>query len=243
MDLSINGPKIIFGTADGFHISETVIVSWLVVLLISVVCIWLTKDLSVENPSKKQVVAEKLVLMLQGLVDENMGEKWRGITPYIGALFSFSLLCSLSSLLGFRAPTADYSTTLAMALVTFCIVQITKFKVNGFFGYFKSYTQPLALITPLNVVSELANPISMSFRHFGNLLAGLIINVLLYGALASLSTFILQIVPIAFIQSLPLFQIGLPAVLSLYFDIFTSFMQAYIFCMLTMVFTSMAADG
>ena len=94
----------------------------------------------------------------------------------------------------------------------------------------------------MNLISEVATPVSMTFRHFGNIAAGGVITVLLYAALAYFSTVILKIIPIAFIQQIPVLQVGLPAILSIYFDVFTSFLQAYIFCMLTMVYVSMAED-
>jgi len=88
------------------------------------------------------------------------------------------------------------------------------------------------------VVGEVATPISISFRHFGNIAAGTVITSLLYGALAGLSSMILGIIPNTFINSIPIFQLGLPAILSIYFDVFTSFLQAYIICMLTMVYVT-----
>ncbi len=235
MDVSINGPRVIMQIGD-LVITESARNGFIVVVMVSLICWWLTRDLSVENPSKKQMMAEKIVLMLHGFVDDNMGEKWRGFAPYIAALFGFVGFSNLLSLTGLRSPTADLAVTLALALITFVMIHKTKLKANGgFFGYLKSFTQPFVVMTPLNIVGDLATPVSMSFRLFGNMVAGLVISALLYGALAVLSSAVFSVI------SFPVFQVGIPAVLSLYFDVFTGLIQAYIFCVLTMVFISSAA--
>ena len=169
-----------------------------------------------------------------------MGKGYLRFAPYIGALFTLSICGSLSSLLGMRPLTADLSTTLGWALMTFFTVQFMNIKYNGFKGWLKGFVEPVPFLLPINIVGEIANPISMSFRHFGNIAAGMVITSLLYGALAALSSFVLGWIPNTFINSIPIFQLGTPAVLSIYFDLFTSFLQAYIICMLTMVFVSSA---
>ena len=242
MSIEVNGPKIVFTIPifGGINVTETVVNSWYIMAFIVIMSIYLTRGLRVKNPSKKQVVAEKLYLMIHNLVTDVMGKKFENFVPYIGALFTLSILGSLSSLLGMRPLTADLSTTLGWALITFMMVQITNIRTNGFLGYLKSFTQPVAL--PLNLISEVANPISMAFRHFGNVASGVVITSLVYSALAALSNFVLGFIPNDFIKSIPIFQVGLPAILSIYFDLFTSFLQAYIISMLTMVFVSSAAE-
>ncbi len=240
MDVNINGPKVIWQFGE-FVITESSVNGFIVVILVSLVCWWITRDLSVDNPSKKQLMAEKIILTLHGFVDDNMGEGWRSFAPYIGALFGFVGFSNLLSLTGLRSPTADLAVTLSLALITFVMIHKTKIKANGgFLGYLKSFTQPFAVMTPLNIVGDLATPVSMSFRLFGNMVAGLVISALLYGALAVGSTAFLNLIGATMI-SFPIFQVGVPAVLSLYFDIFTGLIQAYIFCVLTMVFVSSAA--
>lgn len=238
MNVEVNGPKILFQIPifGGINISETIVNSWFVMAVIVLACIWLTRGLSVHNPGKKQLVAEKLVEMCTNLVSDIMGENNLGYAPYIGTLFIFSLTSSLCGLLGLRAPTADLNTTLAWALITFFTVQTVNIKYHGLVSWLKGFTQPVALMTPLNIISELANPVSMSFRHFGNIASGIVITNLLYAALEALSNFVLPFIPI------PILQVGIPAVLSVYFDLFSSFLQAYILCMLTMVFVSSAKE-
>ena len=133
-------------------------------------------------------------------------------------------------LMGVRAPTSDITMTFSMALITFVLITYNKIKYGGFKGYLKSFLEPVFVMAPLNVLSEVATPVSMSFRHFGNMAGGLVISTLIMGALEVLSNAVLGFLPV------PLLQIGLPGILSLYFDCFTACMQAFIFSMLTMAY-------
>ncbi len=242
MNISVNGPKILFELPflGGIPITETVVNGWIVVAVITVICFILGRNLSTRNPSKRQILAEKAVIMLQNLIKGTMGEHNMFFLPYIGALFAYSMLSSLSGLVGLRAPTGDLNTTFAFALVTFFLIQFFNIKNKGIGGWLKGFTEPVAVITPLNLISEIASPISMAFRHFGNIASGIVITGLIYGALAGLSNLLLGWIPV--IGSIPFLQAGLPAILSLYFDVFTSFLQAYIISMLTMVYVGGANE-
>lgn len=237
MGVEVNGPKILYKIGPVI-ITNTVVTSWVIVIILACLCLYLTSNLKVKPTSKRQIIAEKLVLMVYGMVDGTMGEKWRHFAPYVAGLFAYSFFCSMSSLVGVKAPTGDLSIILGMASVTFVMIQVVNLKYKGVIGSMKRFLEPVPFILPLNLISEVATPVSMTFRHFGNIAAGSVITALLYAALAYLSTVVLQIIPNAFIQSIPIFQVGLPALLSVYFDVFTSFLQAYIFCMLTMVYVS-----
>lgn len=243
MNVSITGPEIIFTIPifGGVNITETVVNGWIVMAAITVICFILGRNLSVRNPSKRQIVAEKLVTMLYGMVEEIMGRHNLFFAPYIGALFAYSALSSLCGLTGLRAPTGDLNTTLGFALIAFFLIQFYNIKNKGVFGWLKGFTEPVVFLTPLNIISEIANPISMAFRHFGNIASGIVITTLIYGALAVLSRALLGWIPV--LGTIPLFQAGLPAFLSLYFDIFTSFLQAYIIAMLTMVYVGSANES
>jgi F-type H+-transporting ATPase subunit a len=104
-------------------------------------------------------------------------------------------------------------------------------------NYLKGFTEPVALLAPINFISEFATPVSMAFRHYGNVLSGSVISVLLASALGGLSSMLLGGLP-GFLADIPLFQIGIPAVLSIYFDVFSGCLQAFIFAMLTMMYVS-----
>lgn len=231
----MNGPQVYFEIPilGGLPITETMRTQWIVMAVILALCLFLTHGMSIV-PKGKQVLAEKAVTMCDWLIDSNMGEGWRAFSPYIAALLVSSLFGSLASLFGLRAATADLNTTLGWALMTFALITFYKLKYSGLKGYLKGFLEPIFVMAPLNVLSEIATPVSMSFRHFGNMAGGLVITTLLLRALAALSS--LLHLPI------PLFQIGLPGVLSLYFDLFTACMQAYIFSMLTMAYVSAAKE-
>ena len=241
--MNVTGPKILFEIPilGGIPISETIFNGWLVVVVISIICYFLGRNLSVRNPSKRQIIAEKLVLTLSNLVEETMGKHNLFFLPYIGALFSYSILSSLSGLFGLRAPTGDINTTIGFALIAFFLIQFYNIKNKGIGGWLKGFTEPVFFLTPLNIISEIANPISMAFRHFGNIASGIVITGLIYGALAGLSNIVLGWIPV--VGSIPFLQAGLPAILSIYFDVFTSFLQAYIISMLTMVYVGSANEA
>ncbi len=240
----MNGPEVKFTIPlfGGIKVTESIVNMWIIMAAVTAASIWLTRGLKAGNPSKKQLAAEKLVVMLQSLVGDTMGKGYSYFAPYIGTLFALSIFGSLSSLLTMRPYTADLSVILSWTITTFLLIQANNIKHHGVLGWLKSFTEPTPFITPLNIISEIANPISMTFRHFGNIAAGLVITSLVYGGLASLSSALLSWIPNDFLASIPILQVGLPAVLSIYFDLFTGFLQAYIICMLTMAFIKMSGE-
>lgn len=251
MELDISGAKIFFTLPTNipilgdFKLSETIVVSWIVMALITGVCIWLTHDLKVENISKRQAFAEMLVEMANKFVVGNMGEKFRHLIPFVAALFATSVVSNLISLVGLRSPTADLSTEAAWAVVVFIMITAQKIKTGGVGGYLKGFTTPIAIMTPFNVLSELATPVSMACRHFGNILSGVVINGLIYGALAVASSALLGLLPGIVgdvLSKIPILDVGIPAILSVYFDWFSGVMQAFIFCMLTVMYIANAAE-
>ncbi|MBR5508549.1 MAG: F0F1 ATP synthase subunit A [Lachnospiraceae bacterium] len=252
MNVDITGAKVFFTIPTGIPvmgdilISETLVVSWIVMILITGLCIWLTRDLKVENISKRQAVAEMLVEMANNFVIGNMGEKFRHMIPFVAALFTTSVVSNLISLIGLRSPTTDLSTEAAWAVVVFIMITSQKIKAGGIGGYLKGFTQPIPVLTPFNVLSELATPVSMACRHFGNILSGVVINGLLYAALAVASSALFGLLPGVLgdvLAQIPFLSVGVPAVLSVYFDWFSGVMQAFIFCMLTVMYIANAAEG
>ena len=251
MNIDITGARIFWETPvtlpvlGRLCISETMVVSWLVLLIITGLCIFLTRDLKVENISKRQAVAEMIVETANKFVVGNMGEKFSYMIPFVSALFATSLVSNLISLVGLRSPTADLSTEAAWAIVVFIMITSQKIKANGVGGYLKGFTTPIAVMTPFNILSELATPISMACRHFGNILSGVVINALIYAALAIANRALFGLIPGAVGQllgAIPFLDVGLPAILSVYFDWFTGVMQAFIFCMLTVMYIANAAQ-
>ena len=244
-NISITGAKIFFEidlpVLGTFHITETQVNSWIVMAVITALCLFLTHNLQVRPVTRRQIVAEWIVEQLEKLVNANMGEKFRDFAPFIAAILGLSAFSSLSSLFGMYPPTSDMNTIAGWAILVFCMITFFKIKTNGFLGYLKGFTEPFAMFTPFNILSEIGTPVSMTFRHFGNVLSGSVISALLYAGLAGLSTALLGWLP-GFLGDIPFFQIGIPAILSIYFDIFSSAMQAFIFAMLTMLYVSSAAS-
>ena len=237
-ELSVTGPKVvtsfrIFGLT--INLTETVLLEWIVMAVIIGLCIFLTRGLKVKAVSKRQVIAEMAVEAITNLVRDTMGKRWLAFTPYIATVFCFSIFGSLISLLGFRAVTSDFSVLLTWALMTFILITATKIRFGGVGGYLKGFAEPIPVMLPINILSEIATPTAMALRHFGNIAGGSIIMGLIYFGLTGLSHMLhLQV---------PVLTIGIPAVLSLYFDLFSDFMQAFIFIMLTMVFISNAGPA
>lgn len=228
-EVDIQGPGVAF-SFDVFgikiNVTETVIISAVIVIALTALVLFLTHDMKKNPEKKRQVIAEWAVETVDKLIRDTMGKGYERMAPYIAALFASSIFGSLVSLIGLRSTTADYSTVLTWALMSFVMIEYAKIKADGIGGYLKSF------INPLNLISEVSTPVSMSFRHFGNVAGGMIISTLLYFALTGLSA--------AIGLAIPIFTIGIPAVLSLYFDLFSGFMQAFIFINLTMIYISTA---
>jgi len=192
MELSINGAKIVatienvplLGTVQ---ITQTLVVSCLVLLIVSALLIWLGSNLKVTGISRKQAVAEIAATALLNFVRGNMGKDFDHYIPLVGTIFVTSVVSNLISLLGIWSPTADLMTELAWALVVFVLITYHKIKSSGIGGYFKGFLDPIFVMAPINVMSELFTPISMACRHFGNILSGTVISALIYGALTALS--------------------------------------------------------
>lgn len=247
MNLEVTGAKVLFNIPifGGIPITETIVNTWIVMALIVGLCLFLTHGMQVHARTKRQVVAEYLVGMVRNMVKNNMGERFMHYVPFIGALFSLAMLSSLISMVGMFAPTGDLSTCVGWAVLVFVVITYYKIRTQHIGGYLKGFTQPAFIMTPLNMISEVATPISMAFRLFGNIASGSVVTLLLYGGLAALSSGILGLIPGAVgevLSMIPIFQLGIPAILSIYFDLFTSVLQAFIFCMLTMMYIKLACE-
>ena len=192
MELSINGAKVLatfenvplLGTVQ---LTQTVAVSWLILGIVSALLIWLGSGLKVTGISRKQAVAEIAATALLNFVRGNMGTGFDHYIPLIGTIFVTSVVSNLISLLGIWSPTADLMTELAWALVVFVLITYHKIKAAGIGGYLKGFLDPIFVMAPINVMSELFTPISMACRHFGNILSGTVISALIYGALTTAS--------------------------------------------------------
>ena len=285
MQLSVDGAFIYFTIPifGGIPITHTVVSFFIVTVLLCWACIYFGKNLK-KRPDGKQVLVEKGVIMLQNMVVETMGAHNIHWTPFIGTIFLCSICGSFIGLTGFlRSATADISCVIVWALMVSVIIWYNNIKHNGFLGWLKGFTEPIVVMTPMNIVSEIAQPLSMAFRHFGNVAGGGVITSIIYAALSAASAGIIglisangwlvaavmilvgggpiflwakkrKVVALVFgiisavlgifglLQALnilvdvPILTYGIPAVLSCYFDLFSGFVQAYVFSLLTMVY-------
>ena len=176
-------------------------------------------------PGKFQNVVEMVVELLDGIVNSAMGKSAPKFYNYIGTIFIFILVSNISGLLGLRPPTADYGVTLPLGLLTFTIVHFNQFKYHKPKEIWVDMCSPLPpwlpIWFPINLIGEIAVPISLSLRLFANVLSGTVMMALIYGLLGWLAT-------------------AWPAALHVYFDLFSGAIQTYVFCMLTMTYISNA---
>lgn len=225
IDFSIRGLRYtIFG--QEIIITETILISLMISLVMILLALLARRAIDnfkdVPN-SPVQNLIEIFVEFFAGLTKGTMGEDKLGFAPFFLTVFTFILFSNLIGLLGFRNPTADINTTFAFGITTFFLIHINGVRRKGM-GYFKGFLEPMPLLLPLNIIGELATPVSLSFRLFGNILGGLIIMGLYYGML-----------PIVL-------KLGIPAVLHIYFDVFAGVLQSFIFTMLSMTFIASAMD-
>jgi F-type H+-transporting ATPase subunit a len=288
MDVNVTGAYVyaeipIFG---GIPITQTTVSLLLVTLLLCTAFILLGRNLK-KRPDGKQVLLEKGVLMLHNLVVSAMGEHNAKFLPLIGTIFLSSICGSLIGMTGFlRSTTADLSVPLVWAILVTLIIWHNNIKNQGLFGWLKGFTEPIVLMTPMNLLGEIAQPMSMAFRHFGNVAGGGVITSILYTGLTLASTAAMKLIAtnglwislaligacvlLAFLQKklkkltklmvlaiaffsgllgvfglvehfgilsdVPILMFGIPAVLSLYFDLFSGFVQALVFSLLSMVY-------
>lgn len=292
-EINITGPGIYFEIPifGGIPITQTVVSSFVVMLLLCTAGVLLGRKLT-KRPGRMQVVTEKGVGMITGLVCDAMGEHNRRWTPYITALFLSSLLGSLIGMTGIlRSTTADLSTTATWAVMTSVICWYQSIKNIGLGPWLKGFTEPIKVMTPMNVVSEIAQPVSLAFRHFGNVAGGGVITTMVYWALSGASAALLRLAGASWIgvavsltlaavlfllprkgkkpgvfrkllgvmmaalaflavlkllgvlENVPFLQVGIPAVLSLYFDCFSGLIQAFVFSLLSMIYISNACPA
>lgn len=174
-----------------------------------------------EVPGGFQNVVELVVEKLDGMVDVSMEQAAPKFYNYIGTVFIFILFSNISGLLGLRPPTADYGVTLPLALITFTLIHVNKWKYQKPMTIWEDMCSPLPkwlpIWVPINVISAVAVPISLSLRLFANVLSGTIMLALVYGLLGWFATI-------------------WPAALHIYLDLFSGAIQTYVFCMLTMTY-------
>ena len=285
MNVSVEGAFVYFTIPilGGIPITQTTVSFLIVTVLLIVASIKLGSNLQ-KRPTGVQVLVEKGVSMIYDLTTSAMGEHNAHWAPFMGTLFLCSICGSLIGLTGFlRSATADLSCVLVWALMVSVVIWYNNIKNNGFVGWLKGFTEPVAVMTPMNIISEIAQPLSMAFRHFGNVAGGGVISSIIYTAFSLLSTVVLNLITASgwlvsvllmvagaglfflwkknqkkfvlvfailsavlgffgllqatgILSGVPILALGIPAVLSCYFDLFSGFVQALVFTLLSMVY-------
>ncbi|WP_317366440.1 F0F1 ATP synthase subunit A [uncultured Tyzzerella sp.] len=221
-----------FGTSiitkiGGVNITQTMMNTWIIIIFLTILALIIRAKINkfTDVPTTKlQNIVELIIETMENFTIQNMGEKYKYFGNWFFGVFCFILVSNYIGLLSFRSPTADLGTTLALSLATFTIIHFMGIKVNGG-GYFKGYIEPMPLLLPLNIIGEIATPISLSLRLFGNILGGTIIMGLINSSLQK-GHILLQVVGFG----------AVTPVLHAYFDVFAGFLQTFIFVILSMTF-------
>lgn len=207
-------------TIGPFAISESVVVTWIVMALLILGSIWLTSGLKVHKPSKKQVVAETIVTWLDSFTGSMLGQHAKEYSGYIATILLYIGVANIIGVFGLKPPTKDMNVTIALALMSIVLIEISGVRAKGFKGWLKSFTQPIAIVTPINILELFTRPLSLCMRLFGNVIGAFVIMEM-----------IKMVVPFF-----------VPTVFSLYFDFFDGLIQAYIFVFLTSLFIAEATE-
>ena len=235
--ISITGARILCTIPmplQDLIISEAQVNSWLIMITIMGFCLFITHGIKDDRRDWRQMAAEWVIEKLDGLLENSMEEIFRAsYAPFIGTILAISACSSLMSLFGVFPPTADVNVIAGWSILVFALITKNKLKA-GVGNYAKGFLEPIPVMLPMNILGEIATPISMTFRHFGKVMSGTVIATLIAWALQCLSAMVLGWLP-GFLGDIPFLQVGLPAVLSVYFDVFSGCIQAYIFAMLTML--------
>ncbi len=290
MEMNIAGAFVYF-KIFGIPITQTTVSSLVVTIILCLACVKLGKRLN-KRPDGVQVMVEKAIDMLYNMVEGSMGKHNLHWAPFIGTIFMSSICGTFIGLTGFlRSVTADLSCTLAWSVLVSIIIWRNNIKYNGVKSWLKGFTEPIVIMTPMNVISEIAQPVAMAFRHFGNVAGGGVITTILYMAFSLASAGVMNLIArsniavcivlialgalllfrilmkkhriigawlgimslalgvfgmlqmFGVLSGVPVLAFGIPAVLSCYFDLFSGFVQAYVFTLLTMTYIAGSCPG
>ncbi len=199
----------------GVPVADSVVVTWIIMALLVVISLMLTRKLSVRSPGKVQVALEWAVQFLNGFVKTNIGTHWRPFAPWLGTVALYIGFSNLIGILGLTPPTKDISVTTALAIMSMLLIYGSQFRYNGLLGGLKKFAAPMPLLLPINLMEVVIRPLALCMRLFGNILGAYIIMEML--------KFVVPVV--------------LPAIFSIYFDLFDGLIQTVVFVFLTTLFT------
>jgi F-type H+-transporting ATPase subunit a len=201
-------------------VAESVVISWVVIAVIALLSFFLTRNLKTQNISRRQAAAEFIVTKLEGMVRGMIGEEGEEYIPYLITVLLYIAFSDIIGLFGMKPPTKDMNVTAALALMSIVLVQAAGIRKKKLKGWLKGFTQPIAVVTPINILELVIKPLSLCMRLFGNVVGAFVIMELL-----------ICLVPV-----------GIPLVFSMYFDIFDGLLQAYVFVFLTSMYIAEAME-
>lgn len=199
----------------GIPVADSVVVTWIIMALLVVLSLLLTRKLSVRSPGKVQIALESAVQFLNGFMKTNIGTHWRPFAPWLGTVALYIGISNLIGILGLTPPTKDISVTTALAIMSMLLIYGSQFRYNGLLGGLKKFAAPMPLLLPINLMEVVIRPLALCMRLFGNILGAYIIMEML--------KFVVPVV--------------LPAIFSIYFDLFDGLIQTVVFVFLTTLFT------
>ena len=198
----------------GIPVGESTVVTWIIMAALTIISILLVRNLKVENPGKKQLALEAGIGFLQDFFTDILGERGKRYVPYLITVAIYIGVANLIGLLGFKPPTKDLNVTAGLAIMSICLIEYSGFRQKGLNGFVHSFAEPMAIVTPINIMEIAIRPVSLCMRLFGNVIGAFVVMEL-----------IKMIIPVA-----------IPVPFSLYFDIFDGLIQAYVFVFLTSLF-------
>ncbi|MCR5754098.1 MAG: F0F1 ATP synthase subunit A [Acetatifactor sp.] len=202
------------------EIAESVVITWVIMAVIVLFSIFLTSNLKVRDISRRQLVAETIVTKLDGLITGMVGEEGKEYVPYLATVLLYIGLANVIGLFGLKPPTKDMNVTVALALMSIILIEAAGIRKKGPKKWLKSFTEPIAIVTPINILELFIRPLSLCMRLFGNVVGAFVIMEL-----------IKLLIPVA-----------LPIPFSFYFDVFDGLIQAYVFVFLTSLFIKEAIE-
>lgn len=204
----------------GIKVAESVVVTWIIMAVMTLLAIVLTRKLKTEHISKRQAIAETIVTKLMNMVEGMVGETGHRYVPYLATVLVYIGIANIIGLFGFKSPTKDLTVTAVLAVMSIVLVEFAGIYHKGIKKWLHGFAEPIAIVTPINILEVFTRPLSLCMRLFGNVLGAFVIMEL-----------------IKFI--VPVF---LPVVFSLYFDLFDGLLQAYVFVFLTSLYIKEAIE-
>ena len=204
----------------GIPVSQSVLVSWILIAIALVAVVLMTRHLRVDKPGRVQLALEYFVSFMNDFCENNIGRHGRAFAPWLGSVGLFIAMANLSGLIGLAPPTKNLNVTIALALTSVVLIYGASFRYNGLRGGLHKFIEPSPIMLPINIMEIGIRPLSLCMRLFGNVMAAFVVMELI-------KLLVPVVIPVAF---------------SLYFDIFDGMIQTVVFVFLTALFIGEALE-